>query len=599
MPRGKKQDGGELLGAGAYGIVYGRPGLPAVNSDGVPPTLSPSNYASKVFVKNPRRNRHSRFQGNEEELAAAENSIRVLLQKEFPHSFDRLTNYFIIPLGNYYIDQSTLKKEWATYYNSEWLARPDTVAKLKNNKWLQDVSGRGIDQNRRSQVITEAGTMNLNQLFHDTPAQHFPKKNVKGIINVLEGIEMLQTKNLIHCDIKTPNSVVTLDGKFKIIDLGDITKIDNLTPASLDFFEGPDKYIVKKTGDFVGDVLQNFPSTVYFIWPSVAQFFTARAFPLPAGTGGKPLTFEKFEANWHIMIDWNGPFNGTDYQNFQFNMQLQIIDTVKGLINMTNMQDKTLFTIPRSEPSGDGGGGGGDGGEGIGAAHNVTGNMFLENLMNTYIFTYNKESGKYERENRKTWFERNKVWNNTDVGSLFKRIDIFSVGVIFINCLERWVMKVIADAVSPEHEVIVYVKNVLILIAQCCYQSPTHIIPVDPRLKSAILETPSDISPWMALAPPPLPPGPPPLPPGPPPLQSTPRRTPISDSAYPPPSPLRAASRAPTSGGKRRRKKTKRRRRKKRTRRKKRKKKTRRRVRKRRARCRARRTRRRGLSGNI
>ena len=52
MPRGKKQDGGELLGAGAYGIVYGRPGLPAVNSDGVPPALSPSNYASKVFVEN-------------------------------------------------------------------------------------------------------------------------------------------------------------------------------------------------------------------------------------------------------------------------------------------------------------------------------------------------------------------------------------------------------------------------------------------------------------------------------------------------------------------------------------------------------------------
>ena len=474
------------MGAGSYGVVYGEPGLPAIDAQGNAPPLPPTEYVSKVFLDD-----GVMFADDQAKQAADEASIKTFFQAQFPDHFDKLKEHFIIPMGDYFIDKDILKKEWATYYNEAWLG-----SATKRNPWLK----RARDETpMKSQVVTEVGGIDLFHLFLRLPRDKFPpyKNAVKGIINVLEGIEMLRTKNIIHGDIKTPNALDTPSGKYKIIDLGDCTKIDNITPQTLTYDFDEDKYTLP-SGKELGGVIQMIPYTVYFIWPSVAQFFTARAFPDAEGTNGAPLTFKKFRDNWLRQSSsrspgggWNGPFNGTNKKNNQFIKQSELVRDVMLLIKITKMRLETLFVIP-----------GGLRGGGS-APINVTGNSFMLNLMNTCILEQTPGGG-FARPDKKKWFAKNIHWNTTSIGSLFQRMDIFSVGVIFINCLGPWAENVIYNkGPAPSAETIAYLKNVVRLIAQCCYQAPNYIIPIDQRLKAAILERPvATVAPMRPPTPP-------------------------------------------------------------------------------------------------
>ena len=296
---------------------------------------------------------------------------------------------------------------------------------------------------------------------------------------------MLRAKNIIHSDIKAPNALDTPSGKFKIIDLGDCTKIDTVTPQTLTFDYDNNTYTLP-SGKELGGVVQMMPYTVYFIWPSVVQFFTARAFPEPNGTNGAPLTFEKFRENWLE--------NSSAWLSNQLELQSTLVRDMMLLVKIANMRLETLFVIPGPR---------GDGTDAI----NVTGNLFLVNLMNTCILEQTPGGG-FKRPDKKKWFARNIRWNTANIGSLFQRIDTFSVGVIFINCLRPWAENVIYNKMPVSDATVAYLKNVVRLIAQCCYQTPNYIIPIDQGLKEAILERPVAPVATIAAAParPPTPP---------------------------------------------------------------------------------------------
>ena len=459
------------MGAGSYGVVYGEPGLPAIDAQGRTPILPPDQYVSKVFLDG------KYFADDQAKQAADEASIKTFFQSQFPDNFDKLKEHFIIPLGDYFIDKNVLKKEWATYYNRAWRGNAP-----KRNRWLKEARD---ETPMKSQVVTEIGGLNLFKLFLQLPERVFPKNAVKGIINILEGIEMLRAKNIIHGDIKTPNALDTPSGKYKIIDLGDCTKIDTVTPQTLTFDYDNNTYTLP-SGKELGGVVQMMPYTVYFIWPSVVQFFTARAFPEPNGTNGAPLTFEKFRENWLE--------NSSAWLSNQLELQSTLVRDMMLLVKIANMRLETLFVIPGPR---------GDGTDAI----NVTGNLFLINLMNTCMLKQRPDT-TFARPDQQNWFARNIRWNQPSIGSLFQRIDTFSVGVIFINCLGKWAENVVYDKIPVSDATVTYLKNVVRLIAQCCYQTPNYIIPIDQGLKEAILERPVVVPPVVAAAPvrPPTPP---------------------------------------------------------------------------------------------
>ena len=163
------------------------------------------------------------------------------------------------------------------------------------------------------------------------------------------------------------------------------------------------------------------PYTVYFIFTcptktcflgfltlKFAQFFTARAFPEPHGTNGAPLTFEKFRENWLE--------NGSAWLSNQLRLQSTLMVDMMLLVKIANMRLETLFVIP-----------GDDGfllyrrGDGTDAI-NVTGNLFLLNLMNTCMLEQ-KPDTTFARPDQQKWFARNIRWNQPSIGSLFQRID--------------------------------------------------------------------------------------------------------------------------------------------------------------------------------
>jgi len=479
-----KQKGGRRLGSGAYGVVYGEPGLPAIDAQGGTPLLPPAQYVSKVFLDK------GHFDNKQANQAANEASIKLFFESQFPDNFDKLKEHFIIPLGNYFIDKNVLKKEWATYNNNDWLSSSPA-----SNPWLTEAIK---ETPMKSQVVTEVGGINLHKLFTRSSGTKFPKNSIKGIINIFEGIEMLRAKNIIHSDIKTPNALDTPSGKFKIIDLGDCTKIDTITPQTLTYEYGDIHKYILSSGKALGGIVQMIPYTMYFIWPSVVQFFIARSFPKPDGTDGAPLTFKKFRDNWRRQSDskapdggWNGPFIGTNKYNAQFIKQSDLVTDMILLVEIAKMKDETLFVLP------------GPRGDALDAIH-VTGDMFLINFMNTCMLEQTT-AGNFVRPNKKKWFNQNLHWNIPSVGSLFRRIDMFSVGVIFINCLHRWARTVHRNKMLVDDATINYLKHVIRLITQCCYQTPTRIIAIDPQLKNAIMERPTVIA---APAAPPLPPKP-------------------------------------------------------------------------------------------
>ena len=476
------QKGGHKLGSGTYGVVYGEPGLPAIDAQGRTPILPPAQYVSKVFLED------NEFDDNQAKQAADEASIKLFFQSQFPDNFDKLKEHFIIPLGDYFIDKNALKKEWATYNNISWLGSAPA-----RNQWLTKALNATP---MKSQVVVEVGGINLHQLFTSLPRTRFPKDAIKGIINILEGIEMLRAKNIIHSDIKTPNALDTPSGKFKIIDLGDCTKIDTITPQTLIYKYGDIQKYIYTSGEELGGIVQMIPYTMYFIWPSVVQFFIARSFPKPDGTDGEALTFKQFKNNWQRQSDlkargggWNGPFEGTNKDNGQFIKQLELLTDMWRLVEIAKMMDETLFVLP------------GPYGDAFDAIH-VTGRLFLINLMNTCMLE-KTTAGNFVRPNKELWFYQNLRWNTASIGSLYQRIDMFSVGVIFINCLHNWARTVYHTKMLVDDATINYLKHVIRLIAQCCYQTPSHIIAINPRLKDVIMGRPIVVA---APARPPTPP---------------------------------------------------------------------------------------------
>ena len=59
------------MGAGSYGVVYGEPGLPAIDAQGRTPILPPDQYVSKVFLD-------GKFIGGYQELLVLKESGKLI-----------------------------------------------------------------------------------------------------------------------------------------------------------------------------------------------------------------------------------------------------------------------------------------------------------------------------------------------------------------------------------------------------------------------------------------------------------------------------------------------------------------------------------------
>ena len=477
------QKGGVRIGSGSYGTVFAEPALPAIDEDGNHPPRPLGEYCSKVFIW--QDDPPCTFYDDANEQATNENAVRQFLIETFGPRFNLLAGCIVIPAGDYYIDGDVLAAEGDTYYTNQWLAPRDNAQQPPGagaflREAQDDTNADGIKKVWK-QVLMEQGGPNLFEVFYPPGLGQLPSMDINGLrdrvshtINILRGVRLLQTRDMIHGDLKSRNCVRMMDGIFKIIDVADVKTISSLLTAPSE--EG-----------IVPIMAQVFS---YSIWPATVCAFAARGLPAAGGgTEGEELTRAQFQENWTARQRRNQRFGPND--NVQMADQKNSITIVQRLVTQTNSADKVLGTAfaPFAQLAMHvvgGGGGGGGAEEGIMDNINITGNMLIENLKRTYMIN----PGGIYRESPDIVYDNNKGWNDTPIIELFKRIDIFSFGIMLLQAINN------GPPIAANQD---YYRNILKLFAQCCYEDPDHVMNIDEDVITALS---APLAPPAALAPP-------------------------------------------------------------------------------------------------
>ena len=200
MPKAKhnkKQYGGEFLGEGGFGSVYGNPRLKCMDDT---ETDDIQNTVSKIFKKEEDEDE------DEEEEKEHVHEFNVLNRLQQHMEGNDLTllkeKYSILPIKTCTIDDSSLGTD---PYNTEpWKTRTQGKNVIRSEHFFKDSNSTA--ETGASLVIYEKGGENLSTTFEKLKKA----KNINEfyqvltkLTNILEAIQILQRNNFIHGDRKS------------------------------------------------------------------------------------------------------------------------------------------------------------------------------------------------------------------------------------------------------------------------------------------------------------------------------------------------------------------------------------------------------------
>lgn len=77
------------------------------------------------------------------------------------------------------------------------------------------------DEKQKMYLVMEFCVGGLQDMLESTPQKKFPLSQAHGYFSqLIDGLEYLHSKGIVHKDIKPGNLLLTLDGTLKISDLG-------------------------------------------------------------------------------------------------------------------------------------------------------------------------------------------------------------------------------------------------------------------------------------------------------------------------------------------------------------------------------------------
>jgi serine/threonine protein kinase len=199
-----KLKGGKVFGRGTFGVVLGEPRVPCENEDYINDRIGSKQEVSKLFF-------------NEKNLESVV-VTRELLHKAFtPDELKNLNNYFLLPEKFCKINKKEMRKHRGVY-SSVW--REGT-----------EISKHTV------QITSDQGTRDLYAELANISTKAELITFLKKMRRIIEGIEKLHNKNIVHGDLKLQNAMVDLQGNFKIIDVDELRNIDTFTFEPAYFYE--------------------------------------------------------------------------------------------------------------------------------------------------------------------------------------------------------------------------------------------------------------------------------------------------------------------------------------------------------------------------
>ena len=425
----KKSIGGQLLGDGAFGKVYGNPRLLC---DGETlDTENIHNEASKIFEY--------------QESATEEfDVLNRLKEKMTEHEIDELKKYCLLPSKICDVDYESTKQ--FPYNSRAW--RKDKNGGYGENPVIfnSEIGLPFYSDEYQKMVIYEKGGNPLNLVFESIDNKEKFLDCLNKLVYVGKGIQILQAHGFIHGDIKDKNCIEK-DGKFMIIDMADVRRIDTTTnskemPYAFGYFTWPSiscyTYFFDDNVPKINDINMT-NATLLKLYKNQQKYNETMYTKFV-----KKYLFDPFN------IDMN---NGFEQKEIEYAMDLSEL----------LMKQKT-FDIS-SLPFGS------------------------ENLQDFVSYL----AGNYSLGQNSTLFLKNmnNIFSRNNFGTiaelkldLFKRIDIYSFGILILECIGKFIKNIHYQTVIDE----MTRKKIMTLydlVITCCYQGE-HVADINDIMKRYI-----------------------------------------------------------------------------------------------------------------
>lgn len=182
----------KFLGQGTYGIIIGKPRLPSegetyndvLNSHDAP------NQVSKIIKDNT-------------DIARLSGIIDMINNRFNPSNLAQLQKQIVIPT----------RPQRINWHNLSFI--PKQIEVLQSHKITK--------RKYKWQYLMERGTNDLDIELRSVKTLNQLKHFLKGFGNIINGIAELHKAGLVHTDIKLTNMIVSWDGKYKLIDLDELS----------------------------------------------------------------------------------------------------------------------------------------------------------------------------------------------------------------------------------------------------------------------------------------------------------------------------------------------------------------------------------------
>ena len=200
--RARKMVGGKLFGKGTFGTVYGEPRMLCESETSKTPNIE--SEVSKIYTDD---------EDADEEMKV----ISRLLSKMSEEDLTELKKYSVLPKKQCNLNVSYVDRH--PYKRMDWRM---TDGKIGAEEIF--ITERSERNGYNKMVIFDKGGEDLEKIFSKINSEQSFKDCLIKIISIGKGIQILQNAGFIHGDIKCPNSIEE-NGTFKLIDMADVREI--------------------------------------------------------------------------------------------------------------------------------------------------------------------------------------------------------------------------------------------------------------------------------------------------------------------------------------------------------------------------------------